>query len=56
MGYRIYRRMGQTLLVLVLSIGIVFVTLPFIYMISTSLKGQVYVFEFPRASYPLSRR
>lgn len=52
MGHRIYRRLGQTLLVLVLSIGIVFVTLPFIYMISTSLKGQVYVFEFPPRFIP----
>ena len=52
MGHRIYQRLGQTLLVLVLSIGIVFVTLPFIYMISTSLKGQVYVFEFPPRFIP----
>lgn len=56
MGYRIHRRRrfayGQTLLVLVLSIGVVFVILPFIYMISTSLKGQVYVFEFPPRFIP----
>jgi len=39
MGYRTHRRLGQTLLVLVLSVGAVFLMLPFIYMISTSLKG-----------------
>jgi len=52
MGHRIYRRLGQTLLVLVLCVGAVFVLLPFIYMISTSLKGQVYVFEFPPRFIP----
>lgn len=52
MGYRTHRRLGQMLLVLVLSIGVVFVILPFIYMISTSLKGQVYVFEFPPRFIP----
>lgn len=52
MGHRIYRRLGQTLLVLALSIGVVFVILPLVYMISTSLKGQVYVFEFPPRFIP----
>ncbi len=52
MGYRTHRRLGQTLLVLVLSVGAVFLMLPFIYMIPTSLKGQVYVFEFPPRFIP----
>ncbi|MDY7041289.1 MAG: carbohydrate ABC transporter permease [Chloroflexota bacterium] len=52
MSYRVQRRLGQALLVLVLSIGAVFVILPFVYMISTSLKGQVYVFEFPPRFIP----
>ncbi|MBC7249535.1 MAG: carbohydrate ABC transporter permease [Anaerolineae bacterium] len=52
MRYRIQRQLGQMLLVLVLSIGAVFVVLPFTYMISTSLKGQVYVFEFPPRFIP----
>jgi len=47
MSYRVHRRLGQTLLVLVLSVGAVLTMVPFVYMISTSLKGQVYVFEFP---------
>ncbi|HDD25419.1 MAG TPA: carbohydrate ABC transporter permease, partial [Chloroflexi bacterium] len=52
MSDRIRRRLGQTLLVLVLGMGALAVALPFIYMISTSLKGQVYVFEFPPRFIP----
>lgn len=52
MGYRTRRRLSQTLLILVLGVGAVFVTLPLIYMVSTSLKGQVYVFEFPPRLIP----
>ncbi len=52
MSDRIRQRLGQTLLVLVLGMGALAVALPFIYMISTSLKGQVYVFEFPPRFIP----
>ncbi len=52
MGLRLRQQVNQALLVLALSIGAVFMMLPFLYMISTSLKGQVYVFEFPPRFIP----
>ena len=52
MSYRIRQRLEQTLLVLVLGVGALLMMLPFTYMLSTSLKGQVYVFEFPPRFIP----
>ncbi len=46
------RRLTQTVIVLALGLGAVFVISPFLYMISTSLKGPVYVFEFPPRFIP----
>jgi multiple sugar transport system permease protein len=42
----------QTFLVILLSLGGVATVFPFIYMISTSMKGPVYVFELPPRLIP----
>lgn len=52
MSYGNRQRLGQVLLVLILSAGALIMMLPFAYMVSTSLKGQVYVFEFPPRFIP----
>lgn len=46
------RHLRQALLYLVLLLGGAFTATPFLYMISTSLKGQVFVFEFPPRFIP----
>jgi multiple sugar transport system permease protein len=37
----------ESLLIAILSIGALFTIVPFLYMVSTALKGKVYVFEVP---------
>jgi len=46
------RRLGSVMLTLVLLTGAIIMVGPLLYMISTSLKGQVYVFEFPPRFIP----
>lgn len=45
-------RWTQGLLWVLLGMGAIVTVTPFLYMISTSLKGQVYVFEFPPRFIP----
>jgi len=46
------QRLGKALLYVTLLLGSVFTVTPFLYMVSTSFKGQVYVFEFPPRFIP----
>lgn len=44
--------LSQGLIYLALLVGGIFTVTPFLYMVSTSFKGQVYVFEFPPRFIP----
>jgi ABC-type glycerol-3-phosphate transport system permease component len=46
------RTLREISFVTILSIGAFFTVIPFIYMISTALKGKVYVFEIPPRIFP----
>ncbi len=43
---------GRLVLYAILALGAILMTGPFLYMISTAFKGQVYVFEFPPQFIP----
>jgi multiple sugar transport system permease protein len=46
------RTLREISFIAILSIGAFFTVVPFIYMISTALKGKVYVFEIPPRIFP----
>ncbi len=46
------QRLSQGLVYLALLVGGIFTVTPFLYMVSTSFKGQIYVFEFPPRFIP----
>jgi multiple sugar transport system permease protein len=46
------RTLREITFITILSIGAFFTVIPFIYMISTALKGKVYVFEIPPRIFP----
>jgi multiple sugar transport system permease protein len=50
---RTRKTLRTILLTALLSIGALFTVVPFLYMISTALKGPVFVFEFPPRLIPL---
>lgn len=52
MSYKAKGKFRRTVFTILLSIGAVISIIPFIYMISTALKGPVYVFEIPPRIIP----
>jgi multiple sugar transport system permease protein len=52
MSYKAKGKFRRTVFTILLSIGAVISIVPFIYMISTALKGPVYVFEIPPRIIP----
>lgn len=46
------RTIREVILIILLSLGALITIMPFIYMVSTSLKGAVYVFEIPPRLIP----
>lgn len=52
MGLRSRRNFGKTLTYSLLIVGVVFVTIPFWYMLITSLKPQSFIFEIPPRLWP----
>ena len=52
MNRKIRRNIREILLITFLSLGALITIIPFIYMISTALKGKVYVFEIPPRLIP----
>lgn len=47
MNIKARKNIREIMLIALLSLGALLTSIPFIYMISTSLKGQVYIFEIP---------
>ena len=52
MRRRTHHSFNTLILTVLLSTGALFTIVPFLYMISTALKGPVYVFEFPPRLIP----
>lgn len=52
MGWKIHKQFTQIILTALLLLGVVATVFPLVYMVSTALKGPVYVFEMPPRLIP----